>query len=132
MSEGFPKNFSKEEFRCKCRGKHCDGVVPHPDRIRFLAWCLQRVRDICGPIKINSAYRCPGHNAAVGGAKNSQHLSCHAADIVCSNEPPDRVAIVVQELMEGGIMPNGGLGRYNTFTHIDLRPTKARWDNRSK
>ena len=24
----------------------------------------------------------------------------------------------------------GGLGRYNTFTHIDIRNYMARWDNR--
>ena len=131
MSDGFPSNFSPEEFRCKCNAKHCNGTFPYPDRIRHLAWSLQRVRDSCGPITINSAYRCVGHNKAVGGAAGSQHPLCTAADIVCSKQSPDQVAFVVKELMETGIIPNGGLGRYDTFTHVDIRATKARWDNRS-
>ena len=42
---------------------------------------LQPLRDEVGRIKINSGYRCPRLNAAVKGAKNSQHLTGEAADI---------------------------------------------------
>lgn len=43
---------------------------------------IQPVRDAIGcPIIINSGYRSPEHNAAVGGVKNSQHLIGCAADI---------------------------------------------------
>ena len=84
------------------------------------------------PIKINSAYRCPEHNAKVGGVKNSQHLSGLAADIVCNTVPPRMLANIVEELMKDGRIPNGGIGRYDTFTHVDIRPNgPARWDNRS-
>lgn len=34
-----------------------------------------------GPIRINSGYRCPALNRAVGGVANSQHLTGEAADI---------------------------------------------------
>lgn len=34
------------------------------------------------PIKVNSGYRCPLKNKAVGGVENSQHLRGEAADIV--------------------------------------------------
>ena len=37
------------------------------------------------PYKINSGYRCPALNAAVGGAKNSQHMKGQAADITCGS-----------------------------------------------
>jgi hypothetical protein len=29
--------------------------------------------------------------------------------------------------MKQHLIPNGGLGRYNTFTHVDIRHTPARW-----
>ena len=127
MSDGYPKNFSPEEFACKCG---C-GKMPHPDRMRHLAWVLQYLRPNVGPITINSAFRCPEHNSAVGGAKRSQHLECTAADIVCSNRSPDDLADMIESLMDCGVIPSGGVGRYNTFTHVDIRNTPARWDNRS-
>ena len=128
MSDGFPPNFAPYEFKCKCDGRHCSGLVPYPDRIRHLAWVLQSVRNKCNtPININSGYRCPQHNKLVGGAKHSQHVQATAADIVSPTLPPAKVADIVEDLMEQGAIPNGGIGRYNTFTHIDIRHDKARW-----
>lgn len=42
---------------------------------------LEPLREHTGPIKVNSGYRSPKTNKAVGGAKNSQHLTGEAADI---------------------------------------------------
>lgn len=43
---------------------------------------LQRLRDHLGsPVIINSGYRCPELNVAVGGVKNSQHCRGEACDI---------------------------------------------------
>ena len=43
---------------------------------------LQPLRDYVGaPVHINSGYRCPELNMAVGGVKNSQHCRGEAADI---------------------------------------------------
>ena len=45
---------------------------------------LQPMRDIIGvPLHVNSGYRCPRLNEKIGGAKNSQHMTGHAADIEC-------------------------------------------------
>lgn len=38
------------------------------------------------PIYVNSAYRSPETNIAVGGAKNSQHMLGEAADIYCEGD----------------------------------------------
>ena len=38
------------------------------------------------PIKVNSGYRCPLKNKAVGGVANSQHLLGEAADISVKSE----------------------------------------------
>lgn len=44
---------------------------------------LQPLRDALGtPIKVNSGYRCPALNKAIGGAKTSLHTLGKAADII--------------------------------------------------
>jgi len=127
MTDGYPPNFSPGEFNCKC-GEHCDGPSPHTAKTRHLAWTLQQIRNEIGfPVRINSAYRCKQHNANVGGASKSKHLEGIAADLDVVGVPPKQVADVVAKLMETGAIPNGGLGRYNTFTHIDIREAPARW-----
>jgi len=54
------------------------------DRLRDLCVnVLQPLRDATGTtIHVNSGYRCPSLNRAINGAKNSQHMTGHAADIV--------------------------------------------------
>ena len=42
---------------------------------------VQKVRDHFGPTVINSGYRCPELNEAVGGSATSQHCHGEAADI---------------------------------------------------
>jgi len=77
-------------------------------------------------------YRCEAWNRANNGASKSQHLKGKAADITIKNLTPDEVANAVGKLQDGGFIKAGGLGRYNTFTHIDIRGKKARWDYRKK
>jgi len=44
---------------------------------------LQPLRDALGtPLKVNSGYRCPSLNKAIGGATNSQHMTGQAADVI--------------------------------------------------
>jgi len=45
---------------------------------------------------------------------------------------PDEVATLIERLMAEEVLNSGGVGRYNTFTHIDLRGRNARWDNTTK
>lgn len=48
----------------------------------YLARKLEQVRKSFGqPIRINSAFRCPDVNSAVGGVTNSLHLCGRACDI---------------------------------------------------
>ena len=52
------------------------------DNLKHLATnYLQPLRDRYGPIRINSGFRTPEVNKAVGGAKNSAHMQGNAADI---------------------------------------------------
>lgn len=117
------EHFHRDEFRCKC------GKCGDPKIHERLIEGLERLRLLVGkPIMINSGYRCPAHNEAVGGAPNSQHTLGTAADIVVAGLLPDRVAELAEMVPQ---FASGGIGRYDTFTHLDVRPTPARWDHRT-
>lgn len=47
----------------------------------YVAFYLEHLRRFTGPIKVNSGYRSPEVNKAVGGVKNSQHITGSAVDI---------------------------------------------------
>ena len=129
------KNFKIDEFKCKGNLKDCKCEMPEDvyKNIQELAENLQIIRDeLQEPIKINSAYRCENHNRKIGGTSKSQHVKGKAADIVVKNLTPDEVANALDNLQQGGFIKSGGLGRYDTFTHIDIRGTQARWDFRKK
>ena len=83
-------NFTREEFRCKCGGKHCDGFPAEPSR--KLVTLAQRVRAHFGaPAVISSGVRCPTHNAKVGGVSGSRHLSGTAMDFCVAGIPARQV-----------------------------------------
>lgn len=115
------KYFSRKEFRCKC-GK-CGGYPVEPSW--DLVEVLEKIRTHFGvPVTVNSGVRCETHNKNVGGASKSQHLYGTAADIAVKGVAPTKVAEYAETLL-----PNtGGIGRYNTFTHIDVRSVKSRWN----
>jgi uncharacterized protein YcbK (DUF882 family) len=120
------KNFKIKEFECK---GGCDMPLEVYENIIKLASQLQFLRDYTGrPITINSAYRCPEHNAKVGGSKTSQHLLGKAADITIQSLKPAEVFVLIEDLIDMGHMLQGGLGLYDTFVHYDIRKTKARWN----
>ena len=77
---------------------------------------------------VNSGYRSPEHNKAVGGVPNSQHVKGLAADI----RPQDPKRLDELWALADHMNQTGGVGRYNTFVHVDRRGVRARWDNRSK
>ena len=113
------KNFSRAEFTCKC-GCGSDDVNPK------LVNALQKLRDKAGrAIIINDAVRCPKHNAEVGGVRNSQHILGSAADIRIEGMAPSKVADLAETIPE---FANCGIGRYKTFTHVDVRGHRARWN----
>ena len=126
------KNFNKKEFDCKCGCEMPSSVFYE---IEELANELQTIRDrFNAPIQINSAYRCLSHNKAIGGVSNSQHVLGKASDIVIKGYTPNEVADQLEVMLEDECLfpfHLGGIGKYNTFTHIDIRPKKARWDNRT-
>lgn len=67
------------------------GIDNTPDEVSYfmlrnLMSFLDMIRTLWnGPIYVNSGYRCPELNNAVGGSKKSQHLKGQAADITTGN-----------------------------------------------
>ena len=102
------RNFTLGELASK------DGaniVLLHP----ALIIALQTIRDHVGkPIRVNSAFRSPTHNKAIGGASNSLHTLGLAADMVIDGMTPIEVASLAND------MGLGGIKAYPTFTHIDV------------
>ena len=120
------KNFSKYEFDSKDGSEMPIEVI---ENIKILAENLQALRnELKQPIKINSGYRSPEHNAKIGGVKNSQHVKGKASDIFVNGMTPKEVAEQIELLIEKGEMMQGGIGVYDSFVHYDIRGKKARWN----
>ena len=110
------EHFIRHEFSCKCG---CGFNTVDVELINL----LEQVRKYFDkPVTINSGCRCGEHNTVIGGSLKSQHVIGRAADIVVKDTKPADVA----EFLETINAP--GIGRYNTFTHVDSRYERnARW-----
>ena len=69
--------------------------TPPADAVRALHELVDHVLDPLrkawgGPIRVNSGYRCPELNKAVGGSPNSQHQCGEAADITVGSPTRNR------------------------------------------
>ena len=116
-------HFKLREFKCNDNSR----VVVLNDE---LVTVLEKARRHFGKaIKINSGYRTVAYNSTLKDASpKSQHTHGNAADIVVSGVKP----IDVYNYFNETYPDTYGVGIYNTFVHIDVRPDKARWDYRTK
>lgn len=72
--------FKREEFRCKCGGRYCNGFPAEPKEA--LVRIADQLRKNLGvPITVISGLRCETWNSIQGGVDNSQHKYGEAADI---------------------------------------------------
>ena len=125
MSEQLTENFARHEFACKC-GCGFDAVDWQ------LVEALQELRDMTeSVITITSGCRCTQHNIDVGGKRKtiyhegSQHLYGKAADIKIKGHTPSEVHNTAAMILA---FERGGIGKYDTFVHVDVRNTgRARW-----
>lgn len=111
-------NFKVKEFACT---DGSDPIFIDTDLVKI----LQKIRNHFGKtVTITSAYRTPTKNKACGGEFYSFHLYGKAADIKVKGVAPKTVATYANKIMP----TSGGIGTYKTFTHIDCRATKSRWN----
>lgn len=102
-------HFSRDEFTCKCG---CGFNTVDTQMLRL----LEKIRTYFNaPVIVNSGCRCTEYNHKVGGAEKSQHLIGRAADITVGSVSPRDVADYAESI---GVP---GIGRYETFTHLDSR-----------
>lgn len=113
------KNFTVGEFACR---DGSDLILIDTELVKT----LQKIRNhFATPVTINSAYRTAAYNKKIGGVSNSQHTLGTAADITLGKIDPRAVAECAEFLMP----KSGGIGLYNGFVHIDVRKSRARWQN---
>lgn len=90
-------------------------------KAQYHAFKLERVRHAVGRgISPYGWYRNPRHNAAVGGASQSQHMNAWATD--WSNAPKDLSDALDHEFQSGGRGYQGYVG--GTVRHVDNGPAR--------
>ncbi|PHR55928.1 MAG: serine/threonine protein kinase [Robiginitomaculum sp.] len=112
------ENFSRREFSCFCE---CGFQTVDIELISVLEDLRAEFKM---PITINSACRCENHNRLIGGSYGSKHKQGIAADIVIKGVSAVKVYKYLNKLYTNKY----GIGKYDTFTHIDVRAKKARWE----
>lgn len=114
------KYFSDEELTCHCCGQYPEGGMDSK-----LLDLIDAMREkVGGPLILSCAYRCPSHNAEVGGVPNSQHVQGCAADVqIPDGMTVDQLAQIAEECGADGI----GCYYNSDFVHVDTRGYAARW-----
>ena len=83
------------------------------------ATCMEGIRTLLGhPIHINSAYRCPTLNAAVGSKPTSQHTSGNAVDFTCKEFGTPRD--IVLAIKASNIKYDQLIYEFNSWVHISF------------
>ncbi|ASV43374.1 hypothetical protein [Vibrio phage JSF12] len=125
MSNLWNRGFSRKEFACKCG---CGYSTVDAELLEVLVTLKEHFNG--ATVKIASGCRCEEHNKKVGGRprkpgerySGSKHLWGVAADIQVSGVAPSKVADYLEKTY-----PNKyGIGRYDTFTHIDIESSAPR------
>lgn len=127
MAGDISQNFSRHEFACH---DYCGFDTADTD----LIWVLEDLREYFNEkysnrpgeimVFISSGCRCLKYNTKIGGASKSFHMWGQASDVKVSGVSPKKVADYLESKYKGLY----GIGRYKTFTHIDVRSKKpARW-----
>lgn len=111
-------HFSRAEFACR---DNCGFDKPHA----ALVAGLQHLRDRLGvPVRVLSGCRCAARNAAVGGARNSQHLTGAAADIAVAGMDARALYAQARQVPQ---LRGFGVDDTRGYVHVDVRDGAARW-----
>lgn len=108
------KYFKKEEFKCKC-GKYCNGY-PADVSAELLALADNVRAHFGAPVSVSSGLRCSIHNANVGGASQSRHMSGKAMDFCVRGKTAAEVLAYVKTLK--GVRYTYAIN--STYVHMDV------------
>ena len=103
-----------------------------PTRLPKLVAALEKIRAAFNaPVHVLSGYRSPQYNAAMYQQMgqvptDSQHSQGRAADIRIDGVDPSVAHARILEMYQKGEIDIGGLGKYASFTHVDVR---VGWDH---
>lgn len=117
--------FDREEFRCQCGGKYCNGFPVEPEE-ELVRVCNEIRRRLGVPVQIvdagGSGVRCEQHNSNVGGVANSNHKYGKAADLH-SSKSPEEMAQVAESVMG----KTGEIGIYSWGIHVGVNCKYSRF-----
>ena len=92
-------HFKREEMRCKCGGRYCNGFPAEPQEL--LMELADRARAYFGrPAHVVSGLRCSRWNQIQGGVANSQHMYGEAMDIYIEGITADQLLAWMQKQPE--------------------------------
>lgn len=121
------KYFTEKEFNCKCGKCKRPPNVPSDELIDILCEIREHYN---APVTINSGYRCPEHNAKIGGAPKSQHVTGSAADFTVKGvKTLDLYNYIIKTYDDRplGIAKRISKDPHAGFVHLDTRGKRARW-----
>ncbi|WP_115629377.1 D-Ala-D-Ala carboxypeptidase family metallohydrolase [Buttiauxella agrestis] len=111
------QHFYRHDFACPCG-------CGFADISKELVSLLERVYQYFErPVYVQLGCCCTYYNKAHGGEYATQHLLGAAADILVNTIAPDAVA----DYLENAYPKEYGIGRGESYTHIDVRPLPKRW-----
>lgn len=125
MTQYLSNHFSLDELTAT-QHREVDNRAP-PEIVATLRETAERMEAVRAllenPIHVNSGYRSPALNRAVGGAKTSAHMTGHACDFICPGfgsplqvcRALDASAIAFDQIIEEG-----------TWVHISFDPKMRR------
>lgn len=113
------EHFSLEEMTRTDTGLENEcGITEGAALVRLCETALEPMRDKVGPLRINSGYRCPAVNKAVGGTPMSQHVRGEAADVFPLLVSPS----VLFDLAEASSLPFDQLILEPNWVHVSIAP----------
>jgi hypothetical protein len=89
------------------------------ENMKTAAAKLEAIRDVTGPLRVNSWLRLPDVNVAVGGSKVSSHMDGWAIDVSSSKLTPYQVC---QEVKKAGIKFDQMIHEFGRWMHISFAP----------
>lgn len=117
ISENFELKEFTESSTAKLKGiANNPGITEVKAIENLVTKLLQPLRGLYNkPMRINSGFRCPELNKAVGGVPTSQHVKGEAADVACEHP-----AELVECLRRSGLDFDQCI-QYSTFVHLSLK-----------